>query len=78
MQIGSQIYDPSYGTGPFSSILDWENDIKMKDVEETFIITIQDDGKVFINDKEKKSNRINDYTTEADKARISKLKEQKL
>ena len=25
VQIGTQIYDPSYGTGPFTSILDWEN-----------------------------------------------------
>ncbi len=25
VQKGTQIYDPSYGTGPFTSILDWEN-----------------------------------------------------
>ncbi len=22
---GTQVYDPSYGTGPFTGILDWEN-----------------------------------------------------
>ena len=54
-----------------------ENDIKMKDVEETFIITIKDDGKIFINDKEKTSCFISDYTTEEDKARISKLIKQR-
>ena len=56
-----------------------ENDIKMKDVEETFIITIKDDGKIFINDKEKRLglDHISNYTTEEDKARISKLKKQK-
>ena len=25
VQKGTQIYDPSYGTGPFTGILDWEN-----------------------------------------------------
>ena len=56
-----------------------ENDIKMKDVEETFIITIKDDGKIFINDKEKTPalDHIRNYITEEDKARISKLKKQK-
>ena len=54
-----------------------ENDIKMKDVEETFIITIKDDGKIFINDKEKTGRFISNYITEEDKARISKLKKQK-
>jgi len=56
-----------------------ENDIKMKDVEGTFIITIKDDGKIFINDKEKTLalDHIRNYITEEDKARISKLKKQK-
>ena len=26
VQKGTQVYDPSYGTEPFSSILDWENE----------------------------------------------------
>lgn len=53
-----------------------ENNFKMKDVEETFFITIKDDGKIFINDKEKTDCYISDYTTEEDKAKISKLKKQ--
>ena len=54
-----------------------ENDVKLKDVEETFIITIKDDGKILINGKEKTHRYISDYTTAEDKARISKLKKQR-
>ena len=54
-----------------------ENDVKLKDVEETFIITIKDDGKILINGKEKTYAYINDYTTEEDKAKIKNLKKQK-
>ena len=56
-----------------------ENNIKKKDIEETYIMKIKDDGKTFINDKERTLalDKLRDYITEEDKARISKLKKQK-